>query len=384
MKMTSKSYLQIFFVVIIFVFSNAVVNGQTPISSGSPNQSELQTHKLNWINSKNDFDQDKYTEAQTELEIAYLINKSRINNEPILNIDIPINEAKLSYEGHKKPNETKLFDGSPVSNNLSNSINKNLHIYKYGNFYISTEEDKAVDQLNVFYTIRAINILRYRYPDAYQKLFVETTTFPETKPKLGDFVNRYKAFWITFTDKSLNNTDFDVAVSHTHLIESDKIPSYDNKDVRRFVNVSIIHINKTNILGKNPDKGSRLIYGLSKDDENYLAYMRDGLIETLFHEMLHRYIDYLNPTDQRFVNISNNRNNILGVKTEEAALINTSYPYFLREGGLSDKVPTYYFNKIFNNNITELKANNLLEKYANIFSDNTNNTQEAFTLGIFD
>lgn len=377
---------------VVFIFAVAgagnraaaqVNPSRTPAPAvADPTTAELQKHDLTWLKSGNDFDQKKFTEAQAETEIAYLIEKSRAVNTPIKDIEVSFNEAKLDYLGYIHPNDTNLFAGNPVKSNNSNSINKNLHVYRYGSFFVSSETDTEADQQNVYYTVRAINILRYRYPKAYAKLFVETGSHPTDAPRGLGLSNSYKAHWIAF-----NKTPDDIAASYASFVQEGAFPKSGGPTINRYRNVSVTNIHSGNIMGDAATQGSKVIYQNLDAAENYRPYMRDGLVETLVHEMLHRYIDHSYVVDERIKTIRLNRQGESFNLAEECAVMNTSLSYFMREGGLSDVVPAYYLSRIFNSNIKILESKNLLNSYAEVFSGSaapSNNYREAFRLSVLD
>ena len=95
----------------------------------------------------------------------------------------------------------------------SSSINKKLYIYKYDNFYVSVEQDDATNQQHVYFTLRALEILKNRYRKAFVSLFLDTQAFPTNQPKFENFSNSNKAFWIAF-----NNTPLYIAKSYTSFL----------------------------------------------------------------------------------------------------------------------------------------------------------------------
>lgn len=300
------------------------------------------------------------------------------------------------------PNDTKLFHQNPVSATNSTSINKKLHIYQYGKFFISTENDNAIDQRNIYYTLRAINILRYRFPKAYEKLYVETGSFATDRPKFAEWSNSNIAFWIAY-----NDTPTFIAKSYTSFVNwqgfpdvSPLTPGSRRRTINRYKNIVVTDIHAQNIMGNSPTIGSRPVYRTFWDEDGnrsaeffYTFYMKDGLIETLVHEMLHRYIDYSYTFDEKTNKIRANRvdNNGNEIKdftlAEEIAVVNTSLSYFLREGGLHEEVSFYYFREVFNPNIRTLTDKNLLIPFGKVFSDTvitSNNHRDVFRLSILD
>lgn len=332
---------------------------------------DLNKHDLSWITSDNDFDQISMTKVQIALEIEGIIKMATQSLSPVHSIDIPINSKKILYKGHLHPNETGLFDSNPVSSANSSSINKKLHIYVYDDFIISTENNSSVDQWNVYYSIRAVEILKARYKLAYNKLFESTRNHWSDRPDLKPFSNSNKAFWIAF-----NESPAYIAVSYTSFLGEGYFPNVDNTQIGNFKNIPIINIHSKNILGEEESKGSRPIYNLDSAQDNYNMYMREGLIETLIHEMIHRYVDYLYPHDQRMSKIRESRDLPDFNYAEECAVLNTSLSYFLRMGGLADSIYNYYFTNVFDYNIGQLDAKQKLDQYSRIFTDTVSSATE--------
>jgi len=330
-----------------------------------PTTESLQKHDLSWIKSKNAFDQSKLLASQIENEIKQLIQKYNYENSAIGTIDIPINTKKLDYLGFKHPNELGIFTANPISNTNSTSINKQLHIYRYENFYFSTEDDNETSQKNVYFSIRAIEILRTLYNDAFDKLFVQTLSYTGDRPKFEKWSNSNRFYWTAF-----NTTPDYIAKSYTSFLGAGYFPNIDGiSDIGRYKNVVVIDVHSGNILGNDATKGSKPIYKKPTPEENYLLYMKEGLVETYIHEMLHRYIDYLYTDDKTISDIRKSRDLANFNAAEENAILNTSLSYFIRKGGISDELIKYYYSEVFNYNIKSLKDNNQYNTYIKIFAD---------------
>lgn len=245
----------------------------------------------------------------------------------------------LEYLGHMHPNDSGAFTtGDVISPNNISWLDSPRHIYKYGgDVYILTEQDGAADQLDVFYTVRALEILRTTSPVAYQRLVVDTTEFPAEPPLDGlGWKNRARSFLLSFDTSPLY-----IAAGLTVLDAAPK----KNKGLDEYSNVPAISIDRETILGASPDVGSRPIYGRPSDDENFLRYMREGAAETLVHELLHRSIDRLNSVDAR-MNELYNRRGIPGAcaqfELEEALVASSSLLHFRLAGGISETYLDYY------------------------------------------
>jgi len=328
---------------------------------GQSNEAEI-FNNLKKITSGNDFNQALFNSEQIDstiyTRIIEQVNKGLRNEE----IDIPFNKQKLKYLGNIHPNETGIFEVNPISaaNNNTPELDKNLFIFKYEDFYISLESKNHEDIQNLFYTLRAINLIKIRYPERYLNLFTNTQEFATQSPKYGNWVNSNKAFWIAF-----NNNPIYIASNNTIFLGDGY---FSNTEVGKYRNVSLVNINSEHILGKLPSVGSRPIYNHHLDTDNHINYLKDGLIESICHEMIHNYIDLSYTYDITINQIRQNRGNNNFKYAEENAVLNTSLTYFISKGGLNEKLISYYYKNTFDHNICQLNAASQLNKYAQIFT----------------
>ena len=150
----------------------------------------------------------------------------------------------------------------------------------------------------------------------------------------------------------------------------------------------MIDIHAQNILGNIDTKGSKVIYQKNTAYANYLLYMREGLIETLIHEMLHVYMDYAYTSNPTIATIRRARSLSNFKYAEECAVMNTSLSYFINQGGLSDELFQYYYMNVFNSNINALRNNKQYNNYGSLVSGKTkiNNLspREVFRLDVLD
>lgn len=326
---------------------------------------QLQKHDLAWLTTSADFDQSGMGKEQIDAELMKMVRNARERNTPNLELDLPINAKMLVYHGYKHPNETGLFAANPISraNNNTPELDTTVHIYQYGDFYISTEADGAVDQANVYYAIRAVNLLRMRYPEAFQTLFSATMQYTTEAPKFQAWVNSNKAFWIAF------NENPGYIASNNTIFLGDGYFAAPNNAVGKYRNVALVNIDARNILGDQAGIGSRPVYNKPNPWDNYYCYMKEGLIESLNHEMGHNYIDLAYTYDDRFQKIRSARGRLNFSLAEEAAVLNTSIPYFMESGGFSQHLSDYYYRVTFDPNIATLRAANQLTEYGNVFTD---------------
>lgn len=317
---------------------------------------------LESIQSKEDFSQDSLNSNAID-SIIYDLIRAQVD-DGILNenIEIPYNTEKLKYLGLKHPNETGIFNANPISAKENNTaeLDKKLYIFKYGDFYVSLESKNKESIQNLYYTLRAINIIKIRYSELYLKLFKNSMQFATKKPQFGNWVNSNKAFWIAFND----NPSY-IASNNTIFLFAGNFP---NTQIAQYRNVSLVNIHSENILGKSKTIGSRPLYKEYNDSDNHLKYLKDGLIESISHEMIHNYIDLAYTYDKSINEIRQNRGKLNFTYAEENAVLNTSLPYFIKKGGLNEKLISYYYKNTFDYNICILNEANQLNKYGKVFT----------------
>lgn len=310
------------------------------------------------------------------------MNNYKKNKTKIVEIEVPINSKKLKFLGYMHPNDLGIFDAWKVSSQNSNSINKQLYIYQYEDFYISTENDDSTSQINIFYTIRAIILLKYYFPTVYNRLFLETKNHISKQPKFTTFLNSNKAFWIAY-----NTTPDYIAKSQTSFLSDGYFPTSNNQQIEKYKNIPIIDIHSENIKGINKKNGSFPIYKKTKSTENYLLYMKEGIIETFTHEMLHRYVDFAYPHSNTFFKIKSFREGKNNLIAEECGIMNTSLSYYLKSGYFTNAIFEYY-TPIFDANSSKMKSEKIYKTYSQAFKTwkkkNFNTPKEVFILDILE
>jgi hypothetical protein len=324
-----------------------------------------------------DFEQESLSVDQISDSISRIIQRAINNNSLTADIEVPLNTKKLDYLKLVNP-----FDVPELKNASTSSMthyNRPLHVYKYGDFYISTHEDTKVDQQNVYYAVRSLEILKTRYPEAYKKLFVDSKDFLAEEPKYGNWLNRNKAFWIGF------NSDPSGFSSNNHFFITDKKTP---KGKSTSVNIAVANLHECKIMGKSYWEGSRPVYNRDTDSANYHLQLREGLLVSIVHEMMHNYIQYASAVSDNFQNAVSIRSKILGTDAEEAVIVNTSYMYFAKKGGLMPEQPAYYYSNVFDRKMSDLKKQNLRTSYAKHYSTTIptdTNLRDVFVIsGILD
>ena len=261
------------------------------------------------------------------------------------------------------------------SNNFKSDQNsqKKQYVFKYDIFYFSVSDNKKINALNIFFAIRAINILKYKYPEAYTKLIQETLYFPykeylnsliNKKIASVNYLNCNKYFFISFNSISLG-----VASGITYF--GDKTTSWiKDASVSFSENFPVISIHEQKLLGSNANEGCKPIYKSETPYVNYQLYMRDGLIETLTHELIHRYID-VNYSVELFCNyLYNNRSSNDKSKNslEEAIVRYTAVNYFNQSKGISTEM-MYFENVQADLNCVDLKNSNQIVPFLNTVNE---------------
>jgi hypothetical protein len=308
------------------------------------NQAELQKHDLRWIGC--DFT------ACAEAD-APATNRDAASAATLCTLTL-VRDLPFVYLGRIHPNQTGAFTTADViSRSNIGWLNSPRYVYRLGEtLYILTEADTASDQLDVFYTLRAFEILRTRYPTAYEQLITQAAQFP-AEPPLGNraarqrpWKNRARSILISF-DSSPKN----IAAGVTVL---DTAPKTDpTTGLKEYSNVDVISIDRETIRGRERF-GSRPLYGKVNPEENYLRYMREGLVETLVHELLHRQIDRLSSIDDRMKVLRERRTAASACEVdalEEVLVASTSLDYFRRKGGLGENLLAYHDKVLANNQV---------------------------------
>ncbi len=250
-------------------------------------------------------------------------------------------DAPLEYLGLVTLNEVGAFTTDDVVSPMNFAwLDGKRHIYRYDeNILIMTEADGAADQLDVYYTARGLEILRTQHPAVYQALVVDPMALPDG-PTLDGFgwKNRLRSFVISFDTSPLY-----IAAGLTVL---DAAPVVDMQtDLDTYSNAAAVSVDRETIRGASDTVGSRPIYDRPSDDENFLRYMREGVVETLVHEFLHLRVDRLNSVDEDMLALYNRRgdpNACASFELEETLVAATSLLYFREAGGLSDTYLDYY------------------------------------------
>ncbi|MGC4038677.1 MAG: hypothetical protein QM764_22125 [Chitinophagaceae bacterium] len=316
-----------------------ILNGTKPLSD------------LNSLKTKNDFKQDNLTSVQIDQKIDSLIrNSSQIDN---FFYEIPFNTKELNYIGKKHPKDVLTFNTS-ANNNAFNSrlshINKDIEIYNYGGIYIFIPQKDNKNVLNLFFTLRALTIIKHKYPEAYFNLLLQQQSAQAESFVTQDPYRKAPSFNKSNSIISFDDSPIYIAASITDLVYSsttgitiDGYGYYENTD-----NL-VTSIDNENILGST-EFGSKKLYNFKNPNDNYFYYMRDGLIETLIHEFTHNYITNNTTINRKAFFINEMRFDKTDTSfqrdVEEAIVYNTCLRYYKRKGGISSTVQSFYEAKL--------------------------------------
>lgn len=267
---------------------------------------------------------------------------------PLAAMDLPDVERLSVHEGLRHPRELELFEGGEFTAHLS-WMDRPYHVFRFGLFHILTRSLDAADKEHLRWVTRALFLLQHRYPSIHRRLFEDLRTpdpqhLEQARQATRDrWVNSNKANLIVL-DRS--HEDMAIASNVYSLGEKSEIGG-----VTHFRNVAITMINPWKITGE----GARLVYGLESDEQNYRAYMSDGLLETLVHEALHSYISARFNVDPLLSFVRRNPG-VESYLVEEPMVNRTSLDLFEAAGGLSPVVHRFY-GRIFQG----LQHRNLVE-----------------------
>jgi hypothetical protein len=160
------------------------------------------------------------------------------------------------------------------------------HLYKYDTFSFAIHEQTPVAYDMLLLAVAAVDTIKTKLPAAYDYM-KSMMTAPREQPLFCcSWKNRFSTITILF-----DTTPAEIAASGTVLGAS---TPQDGGDITE--NAALISVDRETILGNDKDHGSRPIYKMEKARDNFIAYLKDGIVYTILHEMTHRYIDQRNST----------------------------------------------------------------------------------------
>lgn len=294
---------------------------------------------------------------------------------PIRDIQVQIDVSKVKYLGNLLLDSLKGMYGDTgtkpeIAKNFK-SQKTPFQTYLYNDLFIiqtsattaadiATLASKPSQDWELYYTVRALQLFQTNYPTAYSSLI---TSSQEPNLTLLDnnnynwVINKFSKVVISFTDAYGG-----IAISGTQFGQTKANVDHQGRMYNVYRNLPIISISPKLIKGTDPAKGSYPIYKRPKPEDNFSLYMKEGLLHTIVHELIHRAIDVRN-NDRRTVynyiyfgagrscNVPENEYNHPLYDVEEIVLIHTLNQYFQRIGGLSPELLAYY-----NDTATKIKS----------------------------
>jgi hypothetical protein len=257
----------------------------------------------------------------------------------------PVDRAQLRYLGYELPGSQAPYSKVHV---LPRKLQHPHHIYRYREFTILTEADGAREQLCVYATARALELLRARWPREFEVLFRgpkraadQLAAILRGDPKKSiHFLNIDRAHTFVWQGRSGGaiaassydlgtRADLDLEVGPRRL------------KLGLFRNVATTFLNTPAIQGFRSQK----IYRRAALEENFLRYLRDGLVETLVHEALHNLLRRDKNVRPLFwaltESLRKSESSSIGKAVEEVFVSNVA-ARLLAEHGLSREVSEFY------------------------------------------
>lgn len=263
-------------------------------------------------------------------------------------------DAPLEYLGAMHINDSGAFTTDQVVSAQNFAwLHGVRHIWRLGErVYVMTQADGPAEQLEVYFAVRALELMRTEHPETWDIIFTETAEIP-AQDTVYDYPwkNRLRSVVISFDTSPLY-----IAAGLTIL---DAAPIINAQTTyQEYSNVAAISIDRETIRGESDSVGSKPIYGQPEPDANFLRYLREGLVETLVHELLHTRIDRLNSVDLDMNELWGRR----GVndacakwELEEALVAATSLLHFRNRGDVGDGYLDYY-DVVLDQNLAVVKA----------------------------
>ena len=283
-------------------------------------------------------------------------------NAPISSYVFDIDTSKIKALGYKSLDSLNLYGNTKPTTigRVIPNVKGKFYNFEYdGIFILQTPSNADLETLNtnpqqnleLYYTIRALEILKRRYGTLYAKL-IQDVLYPSMElantTHLNNWVNVFSKIVISF-----NTVSNDVAISGTYLDTAPTSITIGNRDGFLYENIAVVSIHPDLIKGTDPFKGAYPIYKLGTPEANYMQFLKEGLLHAVAHELIHRYIDINNTKKGSIYNYiafgngranpyrSNYDKNLYNL--EEAMLNQTLDVYFRTHGGLSAALLEYYY-----------------------------------------
>jgi hypothetical protein len=303
-------------------------------------------HPLAWIRTATELRPEDAAPGRADARIAEIVAAQ--HDLPIERVDVPVDLAPVERMGRTRTGALEILppgfaDGQRDGDLLAGEC----VAWRAGTVWIAVPDDSPMSELCVWFVLRALTLLRHRYPEAWSALFEGTSRAADVAADDGagtGATRRIAAVLVAFdtspTSIAASITAHDAALGTLDSTDGDR-------RVTGSRNVAVLLIHPGRAAGDDPHCGSAAIYKSGDRATDFLRYMSDGLVESLVHEMLHVYVDFASATDPacRFLSTSPARAEgarDAWVAAEECVVMNTSLAYFARKGGLSAEVRSYY------------------------------------------
>jgi len=268
---------------------------------------------------------------------------------PFLEAQVPVARDQLSYLGYRLPKSLEPYSKVHA---LPSQLRHPHHVYRYREFTILVETEGRREQLCVYATARALELLRTRWPREFEVLFRGPQS---AKAQLKAIRSRDAKKPVSFLNLDLAHTFVwqgrsggAIASSSYDLGTRAQVVLQDGRrklELGLFRNVSTTYLNLTAIQGFRSQK----LYQRTSLRENFLRYLRDGLAETLVHEALHNLLRRDKNVRSLFwaltESLRKSEGPARGKEVEEAVVSNVTRR-LLEEGGLSREVSEFYGKRL--------------------------------------
>ncbi|GAB3307631.1 hypothetical protein [Hymenobacter tenuis] len=337
-----KAFLTLSFFLPVFAFGQAPLPDLATALGVAYPDFDLAKHVV----IEKGFDQSNMSEIAIDAKIESIVKSQ--SAKPLLEVSVPYNTKKLVYLGRIHPVKTNLFSEDQFYfKYLDQAIaDEQAHVYKYENLYIATRNNTLLDRYLVYYTIRAILLIKHRLPSVQTALFEKTAELPTNflaASRSATYINMTKNYFVTF-DGTLplpsNNAYFGpLQVGFIY-------PTY-GKEL--YPNTQVMYFNRNTVLNAGSAGPVPIYPAVTDPAEKFHTYMKDGFIHSFVHERLHDWVF-------QFTNL-NSLADFLRNKSQSSGLVSNYYPLeeavvnnttnslfeaYPNNGGLSGEVLRFY------------------------------------------
>lgn len=309
---------------------------------GGPAPTATDGRPLAWIRTATELSPQDAAPGRADARIAEIVAAQR--DLPIEYVDVPIDPASVERIGRTRTGALAILPPGFANSQVDGDMLAGACVaWRAGTVWIAVPDDSPMSELRVWFVLRALTLLRHRYPEAWSVLFEQTSRYPALAAEDGA-TNRIAAILVAFDESP---TAIAASITAHDAAPEPLDASGGARPVAGSRNVAVLLIHPGRAAGDDPECGSAAIYRSGDRATDFLRYMSDGLVESLVHEMLHVYVEFASATDPacRFLATSPARaDDALDawVAAEECVVVNTSLGYFARKGGLSSEVRSYY------------------------------------------